>query len=112
MVSRSLNSKEQKPAYISNLESAVREKDKRNSEELVQEYTRYFLVNEPSPGIEVELQMSKDYLNTAKLQDINALSAQYILDKNRDIDHYGAAKRQRLAACGSHCEWMDQCSCR
>ncbi len=74
-----------KEAYISNLESAVREKDKRNSEQLVQEYTRYFLVNEPSPGIEVELQMSKDYLSTAKLQDINALSAQFIADKNRDL---------------------------
>ena len=64
-----------KAAYISNLESAVREKDKRNSEQLVQEYTRYFLVNEPSPGIEAELQMSKEYLSKAKLADINALSA-------------------------------------
>jgi zinc protease len=74
-----------KASYISSLESAVREKDKRNSEQLVQEYTRYFLNNEPSPGIEVELQMSKDYLKTAKLQDINSLSSQFMADKNRDV---------------------------
>jgi zinc protease len=74
-----------KVSMISNLESAVREKDKRNSADLVQEYTRYFLVNEPSPGIEVELQMTKDYLNQATLEEINALSTQYISDSNRDV---------------------------
>jgi zinc protease len=74
-----------KISIINNLESAVREKDKRNSSQLVQEYTRYFLVNEPSPGIEVELQMTRDYLSSATLKEINAISSEYISDSNRDI---------------------------
>jgi zinc protease len=74
-----------KVSIISSLESAVREKDKRNSSDLVQEYTRYFLVNEPSPGIEEELQMTRDYLGVATLAEINAISSKYISDSNRDI---------------------------
>ena len=64
-----------KSSLLSGLESAVKEKDKVNSEQLVQEYTRNFLVGESAPGIEAEYALTKEYLATAKLQDINALSA-------------------------------------
>ncbi|HTB23717.1 MAG TPA: insulinase family protein [Puia sp.] len=71
--------------YLSNLESALKEKDKRNSEDLVQEYTRNFLVGEAAPGIQMEYDLTKSFLSTAKLEDINALSPSFISDSNRDI---------------------------
>ena len=71
--------------YLSALESALKEKDKRNSEDLVQEYTRNFLVGEAAPGIQMEYDLTKSYLSTAKLEDINALSPSFISDSNRDI---------------------------
>jgi zinc protease len=74
-----------KASLISGLESAVKEKDKMNSEQLVQEYTRNFLVGESAPGIEAEYALTKEYLATAKLQDINILSTKLISDSNRDV---------------------------
>ncbi len=71
--------------YLSNLESALREKDKRNSEDLVQEYTRNFLVGEAAPGIQAEYDLTKSFLSTANLGDINALSPSFISDSNRDV---------------------------
>jgi zinc protease len=71
--------------YLSNLESAVKEKDKHNSEDFAQEYTRNFLVGESAPGIQMEYDLTKSYLETAKLQDINSLSPAIISDSNRDI---------------------------
>ena len=74
-----------KASYLSALESALKEKDKRNSENLVQEYTRNFLVGEPAPGIEVEYELTKSYLAIAKIQDVNALCPVIITDSNRDM---------------------------
>ena len=74
-----------KASLISGLESAVKEKDKVNSEQLVQEYTRNFLVGESAPGIEAEYALTKEYLANAKLQDINMLSTTIISDNNRDV---------------------------
>ncbi|HEY4937170.1 MAG TPA: insulinase family protein, partial [Puia sp.] len=74
-----------KLSYLSNLESAVKEKDKRNSEELAQEYTRNFLVGESAPGIQMEYDLTKTFLETAKLLDINSLSPSFISDSNRDM---------------------------
>ena len=72
-------------SYLSALESAVKEKDKQNSENFVQEYTRNFLVGEPAPGIEVEYDLTKSYMAMAKIEDINALCPQIITDSNRDM---------------------------
>jgi zinc protease len=74
-----------KSSLLSGLESAVKEKDKVNSEQLVQELTRHFLVGEAAPGIEAEYALTQSYLAAAKLQDINALSASIISDSNRDV---------------------------
>jgi zinc protease len=71
--------------YLSSLESAVKEKDKRNSADLAQEYTRNFLTGEPAPGIEAEYDLTRTFLADAKLSDINALCSQFITDSNRDL---------------------------
>jgi zinc protease len=72
-------------SYLSTLESAVKEKDKENSENFVQEYTRNFLVDEPAPGIVMEYELTRTYMSTAKIEDINALCPQLITDSNRDM---------------------------
>jgi zinc protease len=74
-----------KASLLSGLESAVKEKDKVNSEQLVQEYTRNFLVGESVPGIEAEYALTQSYFSTAKLQDINALCQSIVTDSNRDV---------------------------
>ena len=74
-----------KTSYLSYFESLVREKDKRNSKDLVEEYTRNFLTGESAPGIEKEFELTKIFLKTATLADINALAPLYISDSNRDI---------------------------
>jgi zinc protease len=74
-----------KTSLLSGLESAVKEKDKVNSEQLVQEYTRNFLVGEAAPGIEMEYTLTKTFLADAKLSEINALCSADISDSNRDV---------------------------
>ena len=74
-----------KISLLSGLESAVKEKDKVNSEQLVQEYTRNFLVGEAAPGIVMEYELTKTYLADAKLSEINALCSYNISDSNRDV---------------------------
>jgi len=72
-------------SYLSYFESLVREKDKRDSKDLVEEYTRNFLTGESAPGIEKEYALTKEFLKTANLDSINALAPAYISDNNRDI---------------------------
>ena len=74
-----------KISYLSDLESAAKEKDKVNSESLVQEYTRNFLEGESAPGIQMEFELTKEFLATMKLEEVNALCPVYISDSNRDV---------------------------
>jgi zinc protease len=81
-----------KITYLNNLESVLREKEKRNSRDLVEEYTRNFLTGEAAPGIEAEFSLTRTYLNTANLSDINNLSSVYMADSNQDIVIMGPEK--------------------
>jgi zinc protease len=74
-----------KTGYLSSLETLLKEKDKRNSQDLVQEYTRNFLTGEASPGIEREYELTTGFLKIVKLSDINALGSALITDSNRDV---------------------------
>jgi zinc protease len=81
-----------KSDYLSSLANALHEKDKRNSQDLVQEYTRNFLTQEAAPGIEAEYEITSNYLKNAKLTDIDRLSVSFISDSNRDIILMAAQK--------------------
>ncbi len=74
-----------KLSYLSNLESAVKELNKHNSEDFAQEYTRNFLVGEAAPGIQAEYDLTKAYFASARLEDINSLGQAIITDSNRDM---------------------------
>ncbi|MFT3934543.1 MAG: insulinase family protein [Chitinophagaceae bacterium] len=71
--------------YLNSLQSALKEKDKRNSQELVEEYTRLFLKQEASPGIEREAAMTEQYLPGLSLTQVNGLISHYIKSVDRDI---------------------------
>lgn len=74
-----------KQRYLTSMETALKEKGKTNSENLVKEYTRYFLNAEAAPGIEMEHRLVKQQLPGITLSEINALTKQYITGRNRDV---------------------------
>ncbi|MDF3077743.1 MAG: peptidase domain protein [Sphingobacteriaceae bacterium] len=74
-----------KASYLTNLESAYKEKDKTPSDSYVQEYLQLFLNGEASPGIEYEYNFGKRTLPGISLAEVNALAKQYITDANRDV---------------------------
>lgn len=74
--------KRQKAQMISGLEKALQEKDKTESRKFVQEYLNNFLEQEPFPGIDYEVSLSKSLIPDIKIEEINALAKQLITDKN------------------------------
>jgi zinc protease len=74
-----------KTAYLNNVESAIKEKDKTNSGNYVKEYQAYFLTNNAAPGIDKEYQLAKYDLPGITLADVNSLATNYITNINRDI---------------------------
>jgi zinc protease len=67
------------------IQSQIAEKNKSNSEELVQEYVRNFLTGEPVPGIALEYSMIKDFFSDLKTEDFNTFASSCIGNTNRDI---------------------------
>ncbi len=58
------------------------EREKEESYKYVDEYVNNFLIREPIPGIEWEYDFVKQYLASAKLEDINKLAVQWITKNN------------------------------
>lgn len=81
-----------KQSYLTNMESAYKEKDKTPSESLVNEYLRNFLEQEASPGIEYEYKMANSMTGGISLDDLNNLAKTYITDLNRDVILMGPEK--------------------
>lgn len=74
-----------KQSFLSNIESAYKEKDKTQSESYVREYLQYFLKDIAAPGITKEYNLVKQDLPGITLIEVNNLNKQYITDNNRDI---------------------------
>jgi zinc protease len=72
----------QKDELLANMERAYNEKDKTESSQLVAEYIRNFLTDEPVPGIEYEYKLYKEFLPGITLQEVNALTGKWITDNN------------------------------
>ena len=71
--------------YLSQMESAFNERDKRQNEEYVQEYVRHFLDNEPIPGIENEYAIMSQIAPNVPVEALNELMSNLITDKNRVV---------------------------
>lgn len=74
-----------KKSYLAAYRSAVQEKDKNHSKNLVEQYVRNFLEGEAAPGIEYEFKLVNRLLPEITVQDINRSADQWISHKNRDI---------------------------
>jgi len=85
-----------KKTYLSGMEAAVQERNKTNSENFVREYQALFLKGEASPGISAEYELVKNDLPGISLTEVNALSAEYITNTNRDIFIKAPEKDKRI----------------
>ncbi len=74
-----------KQSYMTSMEATYKEKDKTSSENYVQEYLRLFLEEEASPGIEYEYNFAKNTIAGISLAEVNAVTAKYLTDVNRDV---------------------------
>ncbi|MBS1529271.1 MAG: insulinase family protein, partial [Bacteroidetes bacterium] len=74
-----------KTAYLSGMENILKEKDKRFSQNFVQEYQSYFVAGISAPGIERELQLIHRFLPNIMLDDVNRLAKTLMSGANRDI---------------------------
>ncbi len=75
-------------------EQAFKERDKRDSGSYAGEYLRHFLEGEPSPGIELELQLVHQLLPTIGLEELNHLAEQWISESNRVVLVSGPEKTE------------------
>ncbi|MEP1782545.1 MAG: insulinase family protein [Reichenbachiella sp.] len=66
-------------------ESAYKERDKTESESIVNELVGHFLEKEPVPGITYEYEFTKKYLEGITLEEVNTVIGEQITDDNRVV---------------------------
>lgn len=78
------------------IEQAYNERDKTESDRLVQEYINHFLEKEPIPGIENEYQYHKTFLDNISLQEVNEYAARMIppISANKLVVYTGPEQAQ------------------
>tara|TARA_R110002074_G_scaffold39418_1_gene106020 strand:- start:6238 stop:9084 length:2847 start_codon:yes stop_codon:yes gene_type:complete len=81
-----------KKSIMARWDKTYKDKDKQESNRIIGEYVNNFLEEEPIPGIEWEYNMTKQYLKTIALSEINKLINQFIHDDNRVIILTGPEK--------------------
>ncbi len=74
-----------KSELLRQYEQAYAERDKRRSGTYAGEYVRVFLEDEPTPGIERELELVRELLPTIDLDELNRLAADWITESNRVV---------------------------
>jgi zinc protease len=74
-----------KTNVLRGMERQYNEREKTQSGSHASEFVRNFLVEEPIPGIEMEYELYKKYLETITLREVNKLTDEYITDANRVI---------------------------
>ena len=74
-----------KAELLRQYEQSFVERDKRQSATYAGEYVRVFLEQEPTPGIERELELVRELLPTIELDDLNRLAAEWISESNRVV---------------------------
>jgi zinc protease len=75
----------EKAATLRDIERAVREKDKSPSAGLAEEMVRNFLTDESMPGVERELELTREFLPTITLAEMNRVASEWISERNRVI---------------------------
>jgi zinc protease len=75
----------QKVQFLRGLERAYLEREKTESRQFIDEYTRNFLEREPIPGIEIELALFRQFLPGISIEEVNKLTAERMTLGNRVI---------------------------
>lgn len=78
--------------FLSNMDKAYKERDKRKSVSIANECVRHFLKNESMPGIELEYAFYNQVAPMITVNEINALAKEFIKDENRVIYGFGPEK--------------------
>lgn len=81
-----------KMSLLANLEKQYNDRDKLESNRIVNEYIYNYLEEEPIPGIEWEFDMTKKFLPGIKLEEIGNLIKGFLHDDNRVIVLTGPEK--------------------
>lgn len=71
-----------KTAMLSQMERAYKERNKQNNDRLVSGYQQNYLSNEPVPGIEFEFEAMKQLFPGISVEEVNAVSKEWITDEN------------------------------
>ena len=66
-------------------ERALAEKETADSNSYAEEFTRAFLEGEPTPGIQYEYDLHKQFLPGITLEEVNALAREWMTDRNRVV---------------------------
>ncbi len=81
-----------KAQVMSNIERTYNNRDKTESDELVDEYVRNFLEQEPMPGIAWEYEDTKKFLPTVTLAQTNEVIKKFVKDDSRVVVITGPKK--------------------
>ncbi|SEL14653.1 M16 family metallopeptidase [Parapedobacter koreensis] len=74
-----------KSNFLTSVESAYAERDKRKSESYVDSYLNHFLEGENVLSNDDRYRLGKQLIGTITLEEVNALGTQYYVDSNRDV---------------------------
>jgi zinc protease len=83
-----------KKDWLLNYEKGARERRVTQSGTYAAEFVRAFTEGEPVPGIRAELELTRRFLPTVGLDEVNALAADWLADSNRVILVNAPAKPQ------------------
>jgi zinc protease len=75
----------QKLSIYKRAENSAKEMDKTTSSNLAMQCVYHFLNNSPMFGANKELQLMKEFLPTIKIEEVNKLAKNWIIDKNRAV---------------------------
>ncbi len=83
----------EKTRFLRLMEKLYKERDKTESRSYASEYTRHYLTGEAIPGIEMEYELTRKFLPTIQLLEINQLAKKWITEKNRVVLVSGPEKK-------------------
>jgi zinc protease len=75
----------QKRDGLRSMERLYAEREKRESRAFASEYMRHFLQAEPSPGADVEFELTKRFLPEITLEETNKLGREWVTERNRVV---------------------------
>ncbi len=71
-----------KKSQLASIERSYNNRDKTGSDQIIEEYIRHFLEQEPAPGIEAEYKYAQELLPGIQLQEVNAISNELKQNEN------------------------------